>query len=88
MSAIVTYADTSNMFADTSKITLDKINQGINGSSATGGGGAGGGGSGTQQVFTGASPPATPTNPAIAAVFYPTGSGSIQQWDVASQAWL
>lgn len=65
--------------------TLHKIAS-LNGAGS--GGSSGGGGSGVQQVFTGASPPAAPTNPAIAAVFYPTGSGSIQQWDVASQAWL
>lgn len=89
MSAIVTYADTSNMFADTSKITLDKINQG--------GGGVGGGVSSAavtaailaaRQVYTGAAPPATPNNPAIAAVFYPEGAGSMLNWDVPTQAWI
>lgn len=57
-----------------------------------GGGGSGGGGGGSgsvaQQVYTGAAPPATPTNPAIAALFYPTGSGSVQQWDLVAQAWM
>lgn len=85
MSATVTYADTSNMFADSSKITLDKINQG---------GGGGGSASVTaailaaRQVYNGVSAPAAPNNPAIAALFYPDGGGPMTQWDVASQAWV
>lgn len=46
MSAIVTYPTTENLHADTSKITLDKILQALNG-------GAGGGGSGAALATTG-----------------------------------
>ena len=47
----------------------------------------GGGGGGTIQVFqdhTG-SPPGDPTKPALS---FPTGGGTISQWDVDSQSWL
>lgn len=47
-----------------------------------------GGGVGTQEIYTGASPPAAPDDPTSPAVFYPDGGGSIQQWDVASQTWV
>jgi hypothetical protein len=46
----------------------------------------GGGGGGDQQVYTGAAPPAAPDNPALPAVFYPTGGGALLQWDGA--AWV
>lgn len=48
----------------------------------------GGGGNGDTQVYTGAAAPATPDDPTLPAIFYPTGGGSIQQWDVSSQQWL
>lgn len=50
--------------------------------------GGGGGGGGTQEVFTGAAPPAAPTDPTKPAVFYPTGGGSLFQWDVGSASWV
>lgn len=40
MPALITYSDTQNRFHDTSKITLDKILQALNGG-AGGGGGSG-----------------------------------------------
>jgi len=46
-----------------------------------------GGGSGETQVYTGAAAP-TPDDPSLPALFYPTGGGSMQQWDVASQTWV
>lgn len=49
-------------------------------------GGGAGGGSGAVQVYTGASPPAAPANPALPALFYPTGGGTLSQWDGA--AWV
>ena len=48
---------------------------------------AGGGAGGVQQVYqdhTG-SPPDDPTKPAIS---FPTGGGTISQWDVGSQTWV
>lgn len=51
---------------------------------ASGGSGVGG----SSQIYTGAAPPAAPSNTASAAIFYPDGGGSIQQWDVVSQAWV
>lgn len=45
-----------------------------------------GGGGGAQQVYTGAAPPAAPDNPALPALFYPTGGGTLLQWDGA--AWV
>jgi len=48
--------------------------------------GGGGGGGGTIQVYTGAAPPAAPDNPALPALFYPTGGGTLFQWDGA--AWV
>jgi len=32
--------------------------------------------------------PAAPDNPARPALSYPTGGGSLQQWDVISQTWV
>lgn len=52
MSAIITYPDTENRQADTSKITLDKILQAING----GGGSGGSGSSGLQVLYTSGDP--------------------------------
>jgi len=45
-------------------------------------------GGGIIQVYTGATPPTSPDDPTQAAVFYPTGGGSIQQWDIPSQTWV
>ncbi len=45
---------------------------------------AGGGGGGTIQVYTGAAPPAAPDDPTKPALFYPTGGGTLFQWDGAS----
>ena len=49
---------------------------------------SGGTGGGTIQVYTGAAPPAAPTDPTKAAVFYPTGGGSLQQFDLGSGTWV
>lgn len=46
----------------------------------------GGTGGGTIQVYTGAAPPAAPDNPALPALYYPTGGGTLFQWDGA--AWV
>lgn len=46
-----------------------------------------GGGSGTQQVYNGRAP-APPDDPTLPAVDFPAGGGALQQWDVASQAWV
>lgn len=46
------------------------------------------GGSGETQVYTGAAAPAAPDDPTVPALYYPTGGGPLQQWDVASQAWV
>lgn len=46
MSALITYPDTENRFADSKKITLDKILQALNN-------GAGGGGGGVDSTFSG-----------------------------------
>lgn len=48
----------------------------------------GGSGSGSVQVYTGAAPPAAPANPALPALFYPSGGGSLSQWDVGGAAWV
>ena len=48
--------------------------------------GGGGSGSGSQQVYTGASPPAAPDDPTLPAVFYPSGGGTLSQWTGA--AWV
>lgn len=41
-----------------------------------------------REVYTGAAPPAAPDDPTRPAVWYPTGGGSLLQWDVALQAWV
>ncbi len=46
----------------------------------------GGGGSGTTQVYIGKDPTA-PDDPTKAALSYPSGGGTMTQWDVASQTW-
>ncbi len=71
---------TSPTFIDTRWVLLVKI---LNASNA---GGGGGGGGGTTQVYTGAAPPAAPTDPTKPALFYPTGGGTLLQWDGA--AWV
>lgn len=83
MSATITYADTSNMFADSKKITLDKINQG---------GGSGGSGAITaailaaQQVYVDRAPGTPPNTPALPAINYRSDLGSWTQWNGA--AWV
>lgn len=57
--------------------SLHKIADGSSGGSGPGG---------AQQVYTGAAPPAAPDNPALPALFYPTGGGTLFQWDGA--AWV
>jgi hypothetical protein len=66
--------------------TAWRIAQKILGATLDGGGG-GGGGTGTAQMQTGAAP-STPSDTALPALFYPTGGGAIQQWDIASQTWV
>lgn len=44
------------------------------------------GGGGTQQVYTGAAPPAAPLNPAQPAIWFPTGGGAIKEW--TGVAWV
>lgn len=51
------------------------------------GGGSGGSGSGTVQVYEGRAP-AAPDDPTQAAIDFPTGGGSIQQWSVTLQSWV
>lgn len=48
----------------------------------------GGGGGGAVQVYSAASPPAAPANPALGALYYPTGGGTTLQWDTGSLTWL
>lgn len=48
-------------------------------------GGGGGAGSVAQQVFQDEPVPTDPTKPAVS---FPTGGGSLTQWDVASQSWV
>lgn len=48
----------------------------------------GGGGGGAIQVYTGAAPPAAPADPTRAALFYPTGGGAVQQWDIGAATWI
>lgn len=85
MSATVTYADTSNRFADSPKITLDKINQG-------GGGGSGSSASVTaailaaRQVYFNRNP-AAPNNPALDAISFDS-NGVITQWIGGGSAWV
>lgn len=45
-----------------------------------------GGGSGTPEVLD--TYPAAPTDPTKAALSYPSGGGTLYQWDVGSQAWV
>ena len=47
---------------------------------------AGGGGCGTIQVF--ANYPAAPTDPTKAALSYPSGGGTLYQWDLVTLAWV
>jgi len=44
-------------------------------------------GSGTQQVYQDRNP-AAPDDPALPALSYPTGGGTVTEWDVASQTWI
>jgi hypothetical protein len=46
-----------------------------------------GGSSGAQQVYIGRDP-AAPDDPTLPAISFPSGGGSITQWDVASQTWV
>jgi hypothetical protein len=46
----------------------------------------GGGGGGTPQVF--ANYPAPPTDPTKAALSYPSGGGTLYQWDLVTLAWV
>lgn len=87
MSAIVTYPDTYNRFADSAKITLDKINQ-------NGGGGGGGGSSSAavtaailagQQVYYNRNP-AAPNNSALDAISF-NDDGVITHWKGGGSAW-
>lgn len=48
----------------------------------------GGTGGGTVQVYTGAAAPAAPNDPTAPALFYPTGGGTLLQWDVGGAAWV
>jgi len=50
--------------------------------SLSGGGSVGG----AQEVYTGAAPPAAPADPTKPALYYPTGGGTLFQWDGA--AWV
>lgn len=54
---------------------------------STGGGGGGAGGGGTIQIYTDPKP-VTPIDPTLPALYYPSGGGTLEEWDVASQAWL
>jgi hypothetical protein len=45
------------------------------------------GNSSPQQVYDGLVAP-TPDDPTLPAVFYPSGGGPMQQWDVDTQAWV
>lgn len=84
MSATITYPSTDNMFADTSKITLDKINQG---------GGGGGTSSATvtaailaaRQVYYNRNP-AAPNDPALDAISF-NADGVITHWIGGGGAW-
>lgn len=86
MSAIITYPDTENRQADTSKITLDKILQAINE-----GGGGSGSGSAQMYAYTTTDPTTdgiTPTNQNEEAMAYSlTGIGPVYTWDTSSHVW-
>lgn len=86
MSATITYPDTSNMFADSPKITLDKINQG--------GGGGGGGVSASyvtnaiaaaRQVYYNRNP-AAPDDAALDAISF-NANGVISHWVGGGSTW-
>lgn len=49
--------------------------------------GGGGGGGGTIQVYEDRDP-AAPDDPTKAAVNYPSGGGTLTQWDTVAQAWV
>lgn len=86
MSAIITYPDTENRQADTSKITLDKILQAIN---EGGGGGGGGGASGQILAYTTTGPTAdgiTPTSLNSEAIAVKPG-GTTFTWDSTNHVW-
>ena len=40
------------------------------------------------QVYTGASPPVAPDDPTRAALYYPTGGGSLLQWSIGTATWV
>ncbi len=40
------------------------------------------------QIYTGSLPAPTPDDPTSPALFYPTGGGSLLQWDTSSQQWV
>jgi hypothetical protein len=48
----------------------------------------GGSSSSLTQVYTGAAAPAAPNDPTKAALFYPNGGGTEQQWDTVGLAWV
>lgn len=50
-------------------------------------GGGGGGGGGSAQIYIDRAP-AAPDDPSLPALSYPTGGGPLQQWDVATAAWV
>lgn len=85
MSARVTYPDTFNRQADSSKITLDKILQAINA------GGGGGGGAAQMYEYTGTDPtsdgitPASQDQPAIA--YKRTGDAPLYSWNTVAHTW-
>jgi hypothetical protein len=80
MSAAITYPDTYNRFADSKKITLDKINQGINGS-------AGGTGGLARQVYMDRDP-LPPDNVNIVAINSRSDGGSWTTWNPATGTWI
>lgn len=43
---------------------------------------------GGMQIITGAEPPGPPPDPTKPALFYPSGGGALQQWDISSQSWV
>ena len=72
----VTYPTTSPQWHDTRFLTLQRLLQ----AGGTGSGGA-------VQIYQGRAP-AAPDNPALAALDYPSGGGSLQQWDTGSASWV
>lgn len=88
MSATITYPSTDNMFADSKKITLDKINQG--------GGSGGVGGVSMAQVVAAIlankqvymdHAPADPNNVSLEAVSYDSATGLLNHWNINTLAW-